>query len=357
MNDIRIALRAERGAFRLELDLTLKARGVTALHGASGSGKTSALRLIAGLDRGQGQLWAFGECWQDSARGVFLPTHRRAVGYVFQEPSLFPHLSVRQNLAFAEKRARGPAPRLDAIVAQLDLQDLLARPAERLSGGERQRVAIGRALLAGPRLLLMDEPLSALDAARKAELLPYLERLRTEAALPIIYVSHALDEVLRLADEFVILQAGRALAAGPIDEVLARLEAPFSGDDPASSILTARVGQHADGEGLTRLDFDGGSLWVNRLQRPAGAAARVRVLARDVALSAQHPGLSSILNVLPARVLELAEAGPHRVLVRLAAGGSGSALLALVTRRSSLALGLAPGVHVHALMKSVALIA
>lgn len=345
--------------FQLRVELDLPYEGITALFGPSGSGKTTCLRVLAGLERGRGRVYVAGECWQDDERGVFVPTHERAVGYVFQDASLFPHLTVRENLDYGRKRSgsRVSASEVRAVIELVALGDLLARSPRHLSGGERQRVAIARALLAGPRLLLMDEPLASLDAARKAEILPYLERLRDELSVPIVYVSHALEEVARLASHLVLLDGGRVIAGGPTAETLARLDLPLALSDDAGVVLDARVAAHDDADHLTRLDFDGGSLWVGRVGRPNGARARVRVLARDVSLAVDPPGLSSILNVLAGRVVELSDGGPDRVNVRLAIGADDVPLLARITRRSRDALGLRAGLAVHALVKSVALVA
>ena len=354
---IALSLRVAYPGFRCDAELSIAGTGVTALFGASGSGKTTFLRLLAGLEKGQGTLHAFGECWQDDSRAIFVPTHQRALGYVFQEASLFPHLNVRENLTYARARKRSPtnAPSFDSVVALLGIEPLLVRSTDRLSGGERQRVAMARALLSAPRLLLMDEPLSALDEARKAELFPYLERLRRELSIPIVYVSHSLDEVARLADQLVLLEGGRVTASGSPSELLSRLDLPFASGDQAGVVIETQVALHDDHDGLTRLDFDGGSLWMARLALPVGSGARVRVLARDVSLAMNHPGPSSILNVLPGRVTALSDEGPSRVNVRLVVGSADTPLLASITRRSRDALRLAPGTAIHAQVKGVAL--
>jgi molybdate transport system ATP-binding protein len=360
---IEASLRFDRGALGLEVALALPARGVSALFGPSGSGKTTCLRLLAGLDRGAGTVRVLGEPWQDDARGVFVPVHRRSVGCVFQDHALLAHLSVEGNLDYGRKRARAAraagAGAIDdaAVIAVLGIGALLERRPGGLSGGERQRVAIAQALLAQPRVLFLDEPLAALDAARKLEILPYLERLRDELAIPIVYVSHAMDEVARLADHLVLLDEGRVVAAGPIAEVLARLDLPTALAEDGGVVIEGTVAGHDEPNGLTRIAFAGGELWVGRVERPVGAAVRARALARDVSLALQAPGPSSVLNVLSARVVELRDLGPDRVNVRLAIGDGPVALLARITRRSQAALGLGPGVAVHALIKSVALLA
>ncbi|NMG77135.1 molybdenum ABC transporter ATP-binding protein [Aromatoleum diolicum] len=343
--------------FALDADVQLPGRGVSALFGQSGSGKTTLLRCLAGLERAPGgYLSVRGEVWQDDARGVFLPTHQRPLGYVFQEASLFAHLSVRRNLEFGMKRVAAAARRvsLEHAIALLGIEPLLERMPEKLSGGERQRVAIARALATSPRLLLMDEPLAALDARRKAEILPYLERLHDELDIPLVYVSHAPEEVARLADHLVLLDGGRVLAAGPIHEVMPRLDLPLAHGEDAFVVIDARVAAHDEAYALTRLEFGGLPLWITGLDTRIGAQVRARVLARDVSLALSERHESSILNVLPARVVSLDEADAGRTLVRLELGGS--AMLARITRRSAVQLGIAPGMEVFAQVKGVALL-
>jgi len=242
------------------------------------------------------------------------------------------------------------------VVDLLGIDALLERSPASLSGGESQRVAIARALLAGPRLLLMDEPLASQDLARKAEILPYLERLRDELSIPIIYVSHAIGEVARLANHVVLLEGGRTVASGPATETLARLDLPTARLDDSGVVIDARVAEHDETDQLTRVDFGDGSLWVGRVNRPNGASVRLRVLARDVSLAREPPGRSSILNVLSARVVDLRDDGPDRVNIRLSLGLLETPMLARVTRRSRDALGLTSGIAVYALVKSVALV-
>jgi molybdate transport system ATP-binding protein len=344
--------------FALDVDMQLPARGVTALFGPSGSGKTTLLRCIAGLERAQGgQLRVKDEVWQED--GKFLATHRRPLGYVFQEASLFPHLSVRGNLEYGFKRITPGARnvQLEQVVEWLGLNKLIDRPdSSRLSGGERQRVAIGRALLTSPRLLLMDEPLSALDAASKQEIFPYLEKLHRELEIPVLYVSHALDEVARLADHLVLLEQGRVIASGTLGETLSRLDLPTAHLDDAGAVIEAVVAAHDDAYHLTRLDFPGGSLWVSKVERAAGILMRARVLARDVSVAIAAPHGSSISNIVAARIVEIQDEGQDRATLRLAAGG-GQILLSRITRRSRDQLGLVVGMDVFAQVKSVALIA
>jgi len=345
-------------AFVLDVDMQLPGRGITALFGPSGSGKTTLLRCIAGLERAEGGLLRVnGEVWQDDTN--FLPAHRRQIGYVFQEASLFPHLSVRRNLEYGWQRIP-PARRkvkLEQVVELLGLKKLIDRnDPSNLSGGERQRAAIGRALLTSPSLLLMDEPLSALDAASKQEILPYLERLHGELHIPVFYVSHALDEVARLADHLVLLERGRAIASGTLGDTLSRLDLPTAHLDDAGALIEAAVVVHDEAYHLTRLDFSGGSLWVSKVEHAVGSLVRVRVLARDVSVATVKPEGSSITNMLAARIVEIRDEGLDRVSMRLSVG-DGQMLLTRITRRSRDQLRLATGMEVYAQVKSVALIA
>ena len=353
-----------RSDFTLDVDLNLPGRGVSALFGPSGSGKTTLLRALAGLERGaRGYVGINGEIWQGDGndesggrRGVFVPTHRRALGYVFQEANLLPHLSVRANLEFGYKRVPpgGRQITLDTVVGWLGLERLLERrEVGGLSGGERQRVAIARALLSSPRLLLMDEPLSALDSASRQEILPYLERLHEVLDVPVLYVSHVFDEVARLADHVVLLDAGRVLASDKLLAVEARLDLPLARAESAGATLEATVEAHAPDDALSRLAFAGGVLWVGALAKPVGCRVRARVLARDVSVATCPPQGSSILNVLPARIEAIADEGDGRVDLRLRVGES--VLLSRITRRSCQQLGLSAGQAVFAQIKSVAL--
>ena len=354
---IRARYRLDRGEFVLDVDLEMAGQGITAVFGPSGSGKTTLLRLIAGLDRAPGHLEVNGEIWQDDAARLFVPTHKRALGYVFQEASLFRHLSARRNLEYGMKRVPAGARRVNMqrILDLLGIGHLLERMPDSLSGGERQRVAIGRALLTSPRVLLMDEPLSALDLARKQEILPYLERLHDELEIPILYVSHAADEVARLADHIVVLDSGRAVAQGPLADTLARLDLPIRLGDDAGVVLDARVGERDDAWHLARVDFAGGTLWVRDTGLPAGHRVRIRILARDVSVALDHHERTSILNLLPGTVAAIAdESHPALALVRVDVGGQ--PIVARVTRRSASTLGLVPGMPVWLQIKAVALI-
>jgi molybdate transport system ATP-binding protein len=341
------------------LDIHFQAgRGLTALFGRSGAGKTSVVNAIAGLLRPRlGRIVMDGSVLFDTERGVCVPTHLRRVGYVFQEGRLFPHFTVRQNLMFgrwfAPVRERR-VTHLDDIVDLLGIAELLDRRPGRLSGGEKQRVAIGRALLASPRLLLMDEPLASLDARRKDEILPYLERLRDEARVPIVYVSHSIAEVTRLATTIVLISAGRVHAVGPVREVMGRAELyPLAGRFEAGAVLGVRIAAHDQHWNLTELTGDFGKLTVPRLDAPVGTDLRVRIRARDVILALTRPTGISALNVLAAEVERLVpiEEGALEVQLRL----GGERLLARVTRRSGEALGLAPGREVFAVIKTVAI--
>lgn len=338
--------------FSLDVDFTAGA-GVTALFGRSGSGKTTVVNAVAGLLRpARGRIAADGVVLVDTSAGVFLPPHRRRVGYVFQDARLFPHLTVRQNLTYGRWFAGGSG-RADFghVVDLLGLGALLARRPGALSGGERQRVALGRAMLSDPRLLLMDEPLAALDEARKDEILPYLERLRSEADLPVLYVSHSVAEIARLASTVVLIEAGRVVAAGPVQAVLSDPALSHGlGLREAGALITARVAAHED-DGLTRLTLDGTAVWLPRVAAEPGAMLRLRILAQDVIIATARPQGISALNVVPATVAEVHAGDGPGVLVRLRLADQ--TLLARVTRRSATALGLVPGLAVHAVLKAV----
>jgi len=353
---IQARFRLDYSGFSLDVDLDLPGRGVTALFGHSGSGKTTLLRAIAGLERGaQGRLSINGETWQNDAE--FRPTHQRSLGYVFQEASLFPHLSVQANLQYGQKRVPASERRvsLEQAVDMLNIGHLLGRKPARLSGGERQRVGIARALATSPRLLLMDEPLAALDHDLKQEILPYLERLHDELDIPVLYVSHAPDEVARLADHIVVMEAGRAVATGPLTDTLARLDLPIRLGEDAGVVLDAVVAARDEEWHLAHMEFAGGRLWVRDHGLPLGHAARVRILARDVSLARAPMTGTSILNTLPAVVVDsVDDAHPALTLVKLRVGES--PLLARLTRRSAHALELAPGQLLYVQIKAVALI-
>ncbi|WP_350612814.1 molybdenum ABC transporter ATP-binding protein [Pseudomonas sp. HY7a-MNA-CIBAN-0227] len=358
---IEVRLQLSYSDFALDLDLQLPGRGVTALYGHSGSGKTTCLRCIAGLERAEdGFIQINDEVWQDSRKGLFVPPHKRALGYVFQEASLFPHLSVLANLEFGLKRIPRSQRRVDMAQATelLGIGHLLDRHPQHLSGGERQRVGIARALLTSPRLLLMDEPLAALDSKRKSEILPYLERLHDQLEIPVLYVSHAQDEVARLADHIVLLSDGKVLASGPIGETLARLDLPLALGDDAGVVINGTVSAYDAHYQLLTLQLPDSQLQVRVAHTPLelGKHLRFKVQARDVSLSLQPEEHSSILNRLPVTVTqEIPADNSAHVLVRLDAAGT--PLLARITRFSRDQLQLHPGQALWAQIKAVAVLA
>jgi molybdate transport system ATP-binding protein len=349
---------AERnlGPFRIAARFRAEG-GVTALFGPSGSGKTALVHLLAGLLRpDRGRIAIDGEPLVDTERRIFVAPHRRRLGCVFQDARLLPHLTVRQNLLYGHwlAPARGRYAALDPVVELLGIAHLLGRRPGKLSGGERQRVAIGRAWLASPRLLLMDEPLASLDADRREEILPYLERLRDEVKLPMVYVSHALDEVVRLATRIVLLGEGSVQAVGTAAEVLGRLDLlPLTGRGDAGAILPASVQEHDPQYGLTLLRCAAGELRVPRLAAPPGTRVRVRIRARDVILALAPPREISALNALSCTVVEIGPAQGSSVAVRVACGED--TLLVYLTRLSLERLALGPGRSVYAIVKSVAI--
>ena len=347
----------DRPGFRLAVELDLPERGVAGIFGPSGSGKTTLLRCVAGLEPGaRGRLEVGGELWQDDATGHRTPTHRRPLGYVFQESSLFTHLSVRGNLRYGWRRVPERRRRLHPREAarRFGLERLLDRRVDDLSGGERQRVALARTLLAHPRLLLLDEPLASLDDTARSEILGELERLVREVEVPVLYVSHDLGGVGRLADHLLVLDRGSVVAQGPLTELLTRLDLPLAGRPDAEAVLEATVGGHDEEFHLTRLDSEAGPLWVPGESVEIGWTVRVRVLARDVSLTLARQTGTSILNIVPATVAELREEDDAQTLVRLRVGEA--ALLARVTRRSAQHLGLRPGLELWAQVKSAALL-
>ena len=353
MSDIRAQLRLTCPDFSLDVNLQLPGSGVTALFGPSGCGKTTLLRCIAGLERASGTLSINGETWQDASS--FRPTHQRAIGYVFQEASLFPHLTALGNLQYGMKRAQqSNSVDLDAIVELLGLRSLLNRKPDALSGGERQRVGIARALAVNPTLLLMDEPLAALDLQRKQEILPYLDRLQRTLEIPVIYVTHSPDEVARLAHHVVVMEAGRVVTSGSLSDTLSRVDLPIRLGDDAGVVIESVVGTIDRQWHLTRMDFDGGSLWIRDPGLETGARARVRILASDVSLAREQPGKSSIQNTLHGHIDRIADdEHPGLALVRIQVGKA--ALLARVTHRSLAELALQQKDEVWVQVKSVAL--
>ncbi|WP_460067875.1 molybdenum ABC transporter ATP-binding protein [Pseudomonas sp. H1_G08] len=358
---IDVRLKRTYPGFELDVDLQVPGRGVTALFGDSGSGKTTCLRCIAGLERAeQGFVQINAEVWQDSAKGIFVQPHKRALGYVFQEASLFPHLSVLANLEFGLKRIAKSQRRVDINQATelLGIGHLLERHPQHLSGGERQRVGIARALLTSPKLLLMDEPLAALDSRRKSEILPYLQRLHDELDIPLLYVSHAQDEVARLADHLVLLSDGKTLASGPIGETLARLDLPLALGDDAGVIIEGQVSAYDATYQLLSLQLPATDMNIRVTHAPmaVGQALRCKVHARDISLALNNDAASSILNRLPVTVIsEQAADNSAHVLIRLDAGGT--PLLARITRFSRDQLGVHPGQRLWAQIKAVAVLA
>ncbi|NIP72258.1 MAG: molybdenum ABC transporter ATP-binding protein [Gammaproteobacteria bacterium] len=356
LNALRARLCLDRPGFGLDVELEAAPRGVTAVFGPSGSGKTTLLRCLAGLEAGvRGYICVGGEQWQDDASGLFVPAHRRPLGYVFQDGRLFPHLTVHDNLCYGARRAsvQAGAPSFKRTVEILGLAHLLQRRPHQLSGGEQQRVAVGRALLAAPRLLLMDEPMASLDTTRRREIMPFLEDLHRELALPVLYVTHALEELTRLADHVVLLEGGRVQGSGPVSTVLSRLDLPLARGEEAVALIDARVAEHDDDYGLTQVEFSGGRLLLARQSAAVGDPLRVLIHARDVSLALRPATDSSILNILPGTVSELAEGPGSQVTARLQAGDA--AVLARITRKSRDRLGLRPGMQVYAQIKSVAL--
>ncbi len=356
MSGIEVRLRNRLGDFDLDVAFDAPAKGVTALFGRSGSGKTSVLRAVAGLVRAaEGRVVVNGEAWQEGSH--FVPTHRRPLGYVFQEASLFPHLSVKRNLEYGLRRVPETERQIPFhdVVELLGISALLKRATGRLSGGERQRVAIARALLTSPRLLLMDEPLSALDHAAKQAILPYLERLHDEFAIPSLYVSHDPNEVARLADHMVVLEGGRVSAQGEAAALLTRLDLPLSGYDDASALLEGIVSSHDFSYHLTWISLQGNRIAVSREDLPVGRHARVRIQARDVSLSLRAHADTSILNILPARVIDTHDINKTQTLVRLELEDC-QTLLSRITRRSAMGMGIHEGMALYAQVKSVALL-
>jgi molybdate transport system ATP-binding protein len=358
---IRARLLVDYPGFSLDVDLALPGRGVTALTGPSGCGKTTCLRVIAGLQHAPGsRVEINGEVWQDDAAGqpagVFLPAHRRPIGYVFQETRLFAHLDVRRNIEFGMKRvpASGRRVSLAQAVELLGIGPLLDRRPETLSGGERQRVGIARALATSPKLLLMDEALASLDAQRKREVLPYLERLHGELDIPVLYVSHAFDELARLADHLVLMEAGRVVASGPLPALMTRLDLPLAHSDGAGAVIAAQVIEQEPRYDLIHVAFAGGRLCLTHRGIRVGQRVRLRIQARDVSLTLQRQTATSILNILPATVTDLSDDSPGQLVVGLDAGGT--RLLARITRKSADLLQLAAGSAVHAQVKGIAVL-
>ena len=353
---LSVAVEHALGAFQLSASFESSA-GVTAIFGRSGSGKTTLINAIAGLNRPQrGRVELDGEVLFDAARGIHVPARRRHFGYVFQEGRLFPHLTVKQNLLFSRLfgRVRERGGELEHVVELLGLDGLLHRYPGALSGGEKQRVAIGRALLARPRLLLLDEPLASLDVHRKGEILQYLELLRDDLKIPMLYVSHSVEEVVRLASTMVLISDGKVVATGPVEKLMADLELlPYTGRYEGGAVITARVIRHDPRFGLAHLAFAGGELSVADLSALVGETVRVRIRSRDVALALELPKATTFRNIVAGRITRIIEHDEALAEVSLDAGGA--TILARVTQQSVQELGLREGTQAYALIKAIAL--
>jgi molybdate transport system ATP-binding protein len=351
------------GRFNLDVSFEAPISGVTALFGPSGCGKTSVLRCMAGLNRLPGRLTVGSDVWQDDATDTFREPYERPIGYVFQEASLFAHLSVRENLLYGQRRALKSGAkeeiRLDQVIELLGIGAFLDRTTRALSGGERQRVALGRALLSQPRLLLMDEPLSALDRITKEEILPYFEALHGSLSIPVFYVSHDISEIERLADYMVLLDIGRVVAAGPLSDLLADSRLPIARSPAASTVLEATVGAFDATDSLTTLDVHGECLLVPGRVEGTGGIHRVRIAATDVSLSVEQPSRTTILNIVPVRVrtIDPVNDAQINVVVTIGHGDKGPKLLVRVTRRALNVLGFTSGQDMYAQIKAVSLIA
>ena len=351
---IECQLKIKQGDFLLDVDFCTPDKGVTIVFGSSGCGKTTLLRALAGLEKSDDGFLKVGDSiWQDGK--TFMPAHMRSVGYVFQESSLFDHLNVRGNLEYGARRANESGKDfMERALDLLDIRPLLDRTTEQLSVGEKQRVAIARALAVNPDILLMDEPLSALDLKRKKEILPYLDSLHDELDIPLIYVTHSLDETSRLADHLVLLEEGRVVGSGAIDEMLTRLDLPISHGADATSLIEAKVVGHDDQFNLMHLDFSGGQFTVTDRGLPLETKVRLRVSARDVSLTQELQTDTSILNIFSAIVDEVVPEGRSQVMVRLKI--KDVTMLSCITRKSAELLDLNPGKEVYAQIKSVALL-
>ena len=341
-----------RAEFQLNAKAELPLQGVTGIYGHSGAGKTSLLRCLAGLeDPAVGELSVAGVEWHGS--NGCLPPQQREVGYVFQEPRLFRHLNVRENMEYGLRRRRSDnGPKFADVVELLGLESLLLRGTSELSGGEAQRVAIGRALLRAPRVVLMDEPLASLDAARKAEILPYLDRLHSEAAVPIVYVSHNIEEICRLCDHLLVLEQGQIVASGELQAVLVRLDLPELAGDEAGAMIVGEIAEYDAHYDLTRVSFSGGSLWLPGNIGTIADSLRLRIKASDISLSRERPTQSSILNLIDVSVEDIQDTRHPTQLLRIVAGQD--RLIARITRRSREEMNLQPGDNVVAQIKAAA---
>lgn len=353
---LQMDLTVSAGDFCLRVGESIPLAGCTAVFGPSGAGKSTLLRSLAGFQPATGRIRFDDTVWLDSSRGVDMPSHTRRLGYVFQHGQLFPHLDVEGNLRFAQRRSPSTGPmQWDRVVAELDLGAMLVRTVQSLSGGERQRVALARALLSSPRLLLLDEPLSALDNQRKVEILPFLERVKHEFQVPMLYVSHSLDEVARLADRVLVLAEGEVKALGETVSVLERLDVQsVTGRFEAGAIITAAVTGHDHARMLTSLRLGDALITMPLLPHLiAGQVVRLRIRSPDVAIALQRPEGISIRNMVPARILDIV-ADPTSPFAEVLLQTGSEHLRARITRAAAEDLGLTPGLDVHALIKSVA---
>jgi molybdate transport system ATP-binding protein len=353
---LSVLLRHGFPSVRMDVEFEVPTPGVAVLFGPSGAGKSTIISAAAGLLRpDECRIAVDGQVLADTGSGVWLPPERRRMGLVFQDARLFPHMSVATNLRFGLRRAVEARVQFDEVVDLLGIDGLMARRPHTLSGGERQRVAIGRALLAQPHLLLMDEPLASLDTLRKSEIMPYLTRLKTALKLPILYVTHALDEVAQLADSVVLIEAGRVIGSGPLSDIVARGDLPLAQRDDAGALLLCRVMEHDVGRELSRLEGGGATFWVPLLDAPLAVERRVRIPAREVILAGRPPDAISLHNIVPGEVRRITgDAARRSVLVEIALPGGG-ALISRVTTDAIVRLALSPGGPVLALIKSTSI--
>ncbi len=347
-------LKLTRGAFELHAQLDFPLNGITALFGPSGSGKTSLLRAIVGLERADGILQIGDSDWQSKKH--FVPPHSRHVGYIFQEADLFDHLNVEKNLLYGYSRRAIAKRRFQPgqVIDLLKIGHLLRRRTQNLSGGERQLIALGRALLSSPQLLLMDEPLGALDISARIGIYPLLEHIADSMGIPILYVSHALDEVARLADQMILIDAGKITAMGETTGMLTRLDLPLAKSPEAEVVIPGIVVSHDEAWQLSEITFPGGKFLVPRIAKPPGESVKLRVAASDVSIALSHGTDTSVVNIFPARILEISEGEIPLALLKLDLGGT--IVLARITRKSLQSLGLIAGAQVFAQVKGAAVL-